>query len=443
MSDLIDGLEELDEAREGYEEAEAYYKNTMLEHFVSPRMLRALMASDISYRVRLAKIPVDAVANRLEIASITVPKDAGATAEIERIWTNNNLLMEMPNLLHKKTMFGDAYMVVWPGEDSVDMFYNSPLSMRIVYDSENRRRIKYAVKQWVIGDDEYQRANLYYADRIERYYTKPGAKGDKESDWLPFIEDDDDELDDGSIVENPYGRVPVFHYRNGTPYGTPEHEAAYGPQDAVNKLIITHLSTIDYQGFPQRYALAEPFAGSDDAAEFGDEDEDATSTRPGSQSTLKSGPGEVWWLDGIKGVGQFQVADPDAFLKPLDRMTRLMASVTETPLHYFDPMGDSPSGEALRAKDGPLVKRIINRRQYDAATVADMFQFALLQRGIEVPKVDVRWTAPAVLDDLDGWRAMVIKEEMGVPRRQILLEAGYTESQVSEWLTEGADDGDE
>jgi hypothetical protein len=55
--------------------------------------------------------------------------------------------------------------------------------------------------------------------------------------------------------------------------------------------------------------------------------------------------------------------------------------------------------------------------------------------GIEVDKVDVRWTSPASLDDLDGWRTAEIKLSLGVPAKQLLLEAGYTESQVTEWLT--------
>jgi hypothetical protein len=111
-----------------------------------------------------------------------------------------------------------------------------------------------------------------------------------------------------------------------------------------------------------------------------------------------------------------------------------MASVTETPLHYFDPMGDSPSGEALRAKEAPLIKRIINRRQSFAATWRDVFTFALSVVKIQVEKVDVRWTSPASLDDLDGWKTAKIKLSLGVPAKQLLLEAGYTESQVTEWL---------
>jgi hypothetical protein len=441
MSDLMDGLAELEESREDYERAEEYYKNNMLELFVSPRLRRALNASEITFRIRLAKIPVDAVANRLEISSITVPGNADGTAMLERIWDENGMLLEAPNVHQKACMFGDCYLVVWDADEgeTVDIMYNSPLVMRIVYDQENPHVKKFAIKEWLVeSTDEtvkdYRRANLYYPDRIERYTTTGDAKGDKETDWVPFEGEEEDEFtNDSSVIDNPYGQIPVFHFRNGAPYGTPEHEAAYGPQDAVNKLVITQMATVDYQGFPQRYALEDPQVPDENVADFGDDDTEADEGT-GTQSTLTTGPGELWWLKGLKGVGQFDTADPDAFLKPLDRYVRLMASVTETPLHYFDPMGDSPSGEALRAKEAPLIKRIINRRQSFAATWRDVFMFALDVVGMEAEKVDVRWTSPASLDDLDGWRTAQIKLELGVPAKQILLEAGYTETQVSEWL---------
>ena len=443
MSDLMDGLAELEEVREDYERAEEYYKNDMLELFVSPRLRRALNASEITFRVRLAKIPVDAVANRLEIASVTVPGQTEATAMIERIWNENGLLLEAPNVHLKACMFGDCYVVVWEADEgeTVDIMYNSPLVMRIVYDSENPNVKKFAIKEWEVeSTDEtvkdYRRANLYYPDRIERYATSGDTKGDKESDWSPFEDDEEDEFaegEDASVIPNPYGAIPVFHFRNGAPYGTPEHEAAYGPQDAVNKLVVTHMATVDYQGFPQRYALQDPQVPQEDVAQFGDDDTEADEDT-GNESTLTTGPGELWWLKGLRGVGQFATADPDVFLKPLDRFVRLMASVTETPLHYFDPMGDSPSGEALRAKEAPLIKRIINRRQAFAATWREVFTFALSVVSIEVEKVDVRWVSPASLDDLDGWRTAEIKLKMGVPAKQLLLEAGYTETQVTEWL---------
>jgi hypothetical protein len=446
MSDLMDGLAELEEVREDYEQAEEYYENNKLELFVSPRLRRALSASEITFRVRLAAIPVDAVAERLEISSVTVPGNSEATALIERIWDENGLLLEAPSIHLNASMFGDCYVVVWEAEEgeTVDIMYNSPLNMRVIYDSENPNVKKFAVKEWAVeSPDEtikdYRRANLYYADRIERYATKPETKGDKETDWLPYADDDEDfefsEGEDGSIVDNPYGVIPVFHFRNSAPYGKPEHVKAYGPQDAVNKLVVTHMATVDYQGFPQRYALEDPQVPSEDAADFGDDDADADEGS-GSQSTLTTGPGELWWLKGLRGVGQFATADPDVFLKPLDRFVRLMASVTNTPLHYFDPMGDSPSGEALRAKEAPLVKRIINRRQAYATTWREVFTFALIVKNVTVEKVDVRWTSPASLDDLDGWRTAEIKLKMGVPAKQLLLEAGYTETQVTEWLAD-------
>jgi Phage portal protein, SPP1 Gp6-like len=476
MSDLMDGLEALREAADEYEQAEDYYKGTMFEYFASPRLRTALRASDVSFRARLAAIPVDAVAERLEIAAITVNDNADASTQLEIIWTENELLFESTVANAKACMYGDCYLIVWPNDDedaaggeTVEIYYNSPLQVRIIYDKEKPLKKKFAIKCWELeteGTREQnppKRANLYYSDRIERYITLPNAKGDKDEEWVMYVTDEMRELiaesedledEDLSTIVNPYGEIPVFHLRNSRPYGIPEHEKAYGPQDAVNKLIITHMATIDYQGFPQRYALTDPKVtgeGSDELADFDEDDTEADETT-GGDATYKAGPGEVWLMKGMRGVGQFEVADPDAFLKPLDRHVRLMASLTNTPLHYFDPMGDSPSGEALRAKEAPLVKKIKNRQQAFASTWAQAFQFALLTLGIEKVKVDVRWTVPASVEDKDGWETAKIKGEVGVPDDQLLKEGGYTDEQATQWaaekaarqpVKEGSDDGTE
>jgi len=46
--------------------------------------------------------------------------------------------------------------------------------------------------------------------------------------------------------ENPLKKLPVFHFRNDPPYGQPEHKGFYGPQDAIDKLIISHVAGVDY-----------------------------------------------------------------------------------------------------------------------------------------------------------------------------------------------------
>jgi hypothetical protein len=475
--DLMEGLQVLANSLPDYHRAEMYYEATNPEFFASIRLRRALERTGITFRFNLAKTPVDVMADRLEINAITVPDDEEADQILQEIWDRNMLSLESTNIHRRAGEFGDAYLIVWPSADqgqdedpddpesddeamaaldfqNVDIFYNSAKTTRVVYDLENPLRKRFAVKKWTMPAQLGMKAkpptrvNLYYPDRIEKYVSSPNSKGNQRRDWIRFQDDEDE----GWPVANPFGEIPVFHFRTGTPYGDPEHRAGYGPQDAINKLIITHAATIDYYGFPQRYLLANPDHGSDELADFDTSDDINRFEDTGHDSTLRSGPGEVWWLNGVRQAGQFEPPDPAVFLNPLDTYIRMMAQVTSTPLHYFDPQTYTrlpPSGESIRAAEVPLLKRVRRRQITYGRGWTDTMSFALKVATwdddsgtgrIRRPNLTIRWTPAATIDDTAGWQMLQAKQTLGVPPRQTLLEAGYEDEQVDSWLPYGGDD---
>ncbi len=474
--DLMSGLQVLANSLPDYHRAEMYYEATNPEFFASIRLRRALERTGITFRFNLAKTPVDVMADRLEINAITVPDDEEADQILQKIWDRNRLALESTNIHRRAGEFGDSYVIVWPADlqvygadddtleeeqeesaldfQDVDIFYNSAKTTRVVYDTENPLLKKFAIKKWTmpsqlgIKSKPPTRVNLYYPDRIEKYVTTPNSKGNNRRDWIQFQDDDDE----GWPVANPFGEIPVFHFRTGTPYGDPEHRAGYGPQDMINKLIITHAATTDYYGFPQRYLLADPNRGSDELADFDTSDDINRFEDTGHDSTLRSGPGEVWWLNGVRQAGQFEPPNPAVFLEPLDTYIRMMAQVTSTPLHYFDPQTYTrlpPSGESIRAAEGPLLKKLRRRQTSYGWAWEEVMAFALKiatwedeqQSGrIVQPSLAIRWTPGATIDDAAGWAMLKAKQDLGVPPRQTLLEAGYEEQQVDNWLPYAGDD---
>lgn len=433
MSDLMRGVKAILDNKEDYQEALDYYTGDVQEHFANARMRRLLQNTGEAYRINLAKTPVDVVADRLTISAITVPQSDDLTNALqERVWDANNLLMAAPAIMRKTLAFGDGYVMVWPTaeEGGVNIVFNSPLTTRVMYDQENEQTEEYAIKLWHEDGPEFGqwRATLYYPDRIERYVTVVNGSPDQEDDWRPLADED------GMWpMRNPYGRIPVFHFRTAAPYGTPEHKAAYGPQNAVNKLIVTQMATTDYHGFPQRYALSEGVKGlSNPAQDDWDDDDDVEANDP--TQGLEAGPGGIWFLDGVKGTGQYDAADPENFLKPLAIYVRLLAQVTNTPLHYFDPSGDAPSGESLRTAEAPLRQKVLDRQMAFASPWSNTFSFALQVIGAPAnTKVDVRWASPVSVTDSEGWNTLTEKRRNGVPLRQILNEAGYTAEQMDAW----------
>lgn len=450
-ADLMYGLEELKESRPAYDQAQVYYDGKVPEVFTSVRLRRALAVHNIDFDLNFAKTPVNAVTNRLKIASITSPDEQTNTL-ISQIWQDNQLNLEMKNLFRRAGEYGDAYLMVLPVEDDkgnvvrVEMFYNSPQTVRVIYAEDNPRRKAYTIKNWREG--KYQRAELYYDDHTERWTTGENSTGDRPADWLHWPADPEDP--ESWYLPHEWGEQPVFHFRTDRPYGVPEHYGAYGPQNAITKLQATHMGTVDYQGAPQRYALTETANTDTSDLEPGDFDDGdwpfnekgLGPSDSGEDSSLKAGPGEMWLLRGYKSVGQFDAADPQVFLDPINFNVRAMAQITDTPLRMFDPQSSSHrSGVSFQEEDSPFISKIEDRQTGYGAETHAAFVFALRRLGIEDPVVTVDWVPARSVSSAEGWQTVKAKVDAGVPRRQALMEAGYRAEQVDSWLA-GVDDAE-
>jgi hypothetical protein len=436
MSDLMRAVTEIRDAHEDYEIAEAYFEGDIPEVFCNPKIKRLIQKTGEEYSFNLAKIPVKTVANRLSVSSVAVQGSTEATRILqERVWKANKLQRGMSKYLLRACEYGDAYVFVWDGSEpgTVQVIYNSPKSTRVFYDAETETVPLFAAKLWRErqGVAVYWRCTLFYADRIERYVTQEGAAPEAEESWSPYIDSEDMVWPE----KNPYGRLPVFHLRTDDPYGRPVHKDAYGPQNAVTKELATQLATTDYQGFPQRYALMNPTVGSEtdgSGVDWGDDDADSDDVK-GEKSKLVAGPGQMWELTGATGVGEFSAADPKNFIEPAQFYMRMMAQLTDTPLHYFDPMGDAPSGESLRVAEAPLDKNVGDLQESFTETIADISEFALAVLGIPTATVDVTWTPRGAVQDKESWEVVGLKVANGVPLWQALTEAGYTAEQLTAW----------
>lgn len=463
MSDLELAIKSIRDDEERLKEADEYADNRQAEVFASARLRRILERTGKKFRVNWARIVIESVLNRLEIASMTTGNDEQDEI-IDDTWAHNELGLEAPVFMEKALTWGECYALVWPSEEAededvededldIDILMVSPLTAKMFYQTENTRKKRFWARMWeeeiLVGlesaVEKRVRVNLVYADRIEKYVSK-GETGAKDDDFEPFIDSYEEFLnDEGEIevveewpIEHDFGEIPVFHFRTQKEHGRPEHYDAFGPQDMLNKLTATQMATNDFQGFPQRYALTgrDPknettFESDFDAGDFegGADgpsalvDEDDRAKDAGGQ--MDSGPGEVWLLKADK-VGQFTPADPDVFLKPMATYIRAMATATGTPLHHFEGQGGAPSGESLRVAEAPLVKKVKKRQAMFGSTWRDIFVFVLRLRGHEDATVTLGWQPAQSQDDIQGWALVKAKVEAGIPFRQALIEHGYT-----------------
>jgi hypothetical protein len=206
--------------------------------------------------------------------------------------------------------------------------------------------------------------------------------------------------------------------------------------------VSAHAASIDFQIFPQRYALTDPKADNVQAA-FGNPDhpfdEVEDPEHEDNESGLRSDPASVWQLV-AKAVGQFEPANPTVFLGPFDRYVQAMAEVTETPLYRFGShFASTPSGEALRVADAPTTRKVNNRSKSYGATWSDAYTLALKMLGITDVQVLVKWAPAFTITDSEGWAVVQQKVQAGVPQDVALTETGYTQEEVDGWREQEAD----
>ncbi|MBT2365238.1 phage portal protein [Streptomyces sp. ISL-10] len=449
--DLLRAYAALTAARPAYARAEAFYKNTVDEFHASPKAKRLLAKAGLNDLdgFNFSRVPVDAVANQLYINALTTGDDF-ADSVIEDVWDENELGLEAPILHRNVCKYGDAYVMVWPATDEdgevsgLDLINEDPLTVRVFYNQVNQRRKSYAIKSWTEGDgsDAITYAFLYYPDRVERWFhvgrVPKSAKGNDK--WEPYSADGQD-----SVLPNPLGFVPFYHFRTDRPYGEPEHINAYGPQLTINKLVASHVATIDYQSFPQRYSLAEPgtFGPNYQQGEidpFSPDDADSDPESLDTASQLEADPGTVWAFENTKAVGQFEAANADVFLKPFDRYLKAMAQATGTPFHFFESTGNATSGESRVRANELFYDKVQARQDSIGFTWGQLWTDALEFLGLDVERVDVVWRPIGSVANESGLDALKLKRELGVPNDVLLVEAGYPRAEVEKWLGMADDD---
>jgi hypothetical protein len=439
----------------GYRLGKAYYEGTRSEVFATVALEALLSQSAAFAPISLAHIPVDVIADKVELASV-VTDGAGAEA-LSVVVDGNDLESESDDYVRKACYFGDYYAIIDPTEEEDDdaakitaeglrVTGSSPLSTIVVYDAKYGREARYGVKVWTVGSGALAqtKALLFYNDVTVRLASSLGVKDPKPTDFDYDVEPGEDA--DAAIILHPGGKILVKHLAiGGKPYGVPLHRKAWGPQDAVTKISATNLTNVDAQGFASRWALTDPAAEIDDDIDddFGDNgpttdpsNTDGITTATTGKSRVRSTPGAITILRGVKAVGQFTATGSDDFLKNLDWYVRVMAVATGIPLFEFDLTGEQPSGESRRRAEGRANKKAAKVKREAGAFFEAIGDTVLALLG-SAGTVAATFNPSETSTDKDGLELVSLKIKTGVPVAQALLEAGYTEEQVAKWYPEG------
>lgn len=473
--DLMEGLAELDEHAGHYAELLRYHSGDLPERFASERIRTLIEKSAQDYRFRLSRVPIESLANRVGISSITSSRGDAVNKRIEEIRQANDMELQEPFIHERMFIFGDAYLLVWPimpeemlDADSpkdadtvavgVEFAYQSPLSCRTIYDAEDGRNARFNIRRWKEVDafgQKIWRAEVWYWDRLESWVTLPDRKGTDKEDWIEYSEDSDGRSVPANADNWPephdFGEIPIKHARSDLPHGRSEIEDFMGAQNILTKATATQSSGIEQHGWRERYRIADDKAILDQASDVVPWGDDADARRATTEGLLdtpvsgrRSGPGTEQTFHGTKGVGEFSATDLGSFEAPIDQWIRLGAAASGTPLSEFDPrFGANMSGVAWDRAERPMKKKEADRKRFLLRFWREAYGLALMFVGVrDYGDLTVNWSPPEVINDPDWWATATLRRDHGVPQKTILLEANYTAEDIETWEDEKDDDAE-
>ena len=348
---------------ERYKTAETYYDGAQPK-YIDDRLRAFLEVSGIPYGENFCETVVDALVERLSVIGFSSENEKYA----DWLWTDwydSNVGDVLQLTLHLETAKkGDGYIILdWDADKNLcRAYFNRPEGICPCYHEGD---LTHVIKVWDCEDksptnpkgERIRRMNLYYPDRVEKWFAVSGEGRNQKQVWGRWMDDGDKVWPiDWTYQGKPLG-IPVFHFANkarGDHMGRPEHYGTIPQQDRLTKELLDLASIMDQLGYPQRYATG--FAGTND---------------------LKTAPGEVWSTPSEGGAfGQFDAANPDGPLGAVNATLQRIATRSNTPAHRFTLTGGYPSGEALKVSEAGLVAKCRNRQTTWGGTWAEMCQMA-------------------------------------------------------------------
>lgn len=414
-SDIENALQKLSTNAERYGRTERYYDGEHDLKFATEKFRTTFGDLFREFALNLCPVVCDSVADKLAVAGFSLdsgPPDAGERAEL--LWRERRMPMLSGEVHREALKNGDAYVIVWPDAAGNAVFHpNRASQIAVFYDEESSSEMTFAAKCWRAGDGR-TRLNLFYRDRIERYITRreQDARLPDAKEFVSFGEK--------SVVENPFGRVPVFHFANNAGIGMAgrsELDPAIPIQDGLNKAVLDMLVAMEFSAYRQRWAA-------------GIEIEYDTEGKP--IAPFRSGVEHLWIAgDANAKFGDFESARLDQFIKVKDSFRTDIASVTGTPLFYFlQQAGTFPSGESLRQASARFIAKVRVRQLTFGDVWADALSFAARIEGVADARFVTLWQDPSPLSEREKLENLILKKQLGLPPTQLLAEAGYGQAET-------------
>lgn len=418
--------------------------------------------------------------NRLKVQDVAVTFEGSeeksqALSKLVWSWWNQNRLDEGQKSAHYSAIRdGDSYATCYyedfPRVAFQQVYDGVDSGADVYYTDGDPTRPESAIKIWIeakTATHMIRRKNVYYADRVEKWISRgdmtetfkdadwsPLRYGDK--DWSPALQEVDSLSQPGEVATvewwtetgtapmyNDIGEVvggspgmgiPVKHYRHdaqGTAYGT-SNIALIVPegQDAVNHAANDLQAGAILAGYPVYYIIG---AERD-------------------QTTWTTGPAELMVVEQSTGsAGAFPAANLEQLIRVKDTFMKDCATLTRTPLTYFNLSGVIPAEGTQLSLERALIAKVEDTQTAFGNTWEDVIRMWLKMEFVwgtalqgliasheEIDALDINtvWVDPNPSNAREQYEIAEKMKALGIPDRFIYRFLDFSEDEIDQMLSE-------
>jgi hypothetical protein len=398
--------------REEYAVLRDYYEGDHELKFSTDKIRKALGKIGIYFAENWLAVVVDAAVDRLSLKGFEVSDSPELTTLLATFFKKARLGLVSTDVHEDATIVGESYFILGKVDGKIQANFNAPELCHIFYESADPLVKKYAAKFW--SENNYVYLNLYYPKKIEKYRA-PLRKS------VAYDALDHQQV---SVVPNPTGQIPVFHFRHSQ---KDNYKIDMGPsersiQDAINILFSNMMVSSEFNSLKQRIIISQSDPGD-----------------------LKNIPGENWWFPAGDGTGQQTSVselgghDPTGFLTSIDHFANALSATTRTPKYYFfGSEGQVPSGEALLTLEAPLVKKVLRRLLSYSVTWEEIASYAALLMGSVIEPTDITslWGPIGSVQPLTEAQIIKTEGEATIPLKTSLRRRGWSATEIADMETD-------
>lgn len=288
---------------------------------------------------------VTAIAQNLFGEGYRRPKEAESLGCWEH-WTRNGMDSRQSLVYRSALAYGEAYVVVLPGDPSPVIRVHSPLVMTVVQDDPDAEWPDYAIR------------------RVKKSRDERGEDGvvweiiDSEGVWTFFVPDGAQSASEYTVLSaevHGFDVCPVSVFRNAwdddpdaafTSLG--EVEPLIPIQERINDTTLGLLIAQQYSAFRQKWAAGIQIPKGADGKPV---------------ETFEAAVNRIW-MTASKDVrfGEFSQTDLKGYLESMDSAIKHMSAIAQVPPHYLLGGMVNISAEALAAAEAGLTRKVSERK---------------------------------------------------------------------------------